>query len=279
LASVLAHLESQPDILDEFPEIRIFYLIYRCLSDPDNTEDFDTLKSTLQQHAHRFPKGDLLEMYGYAINFCIRKINRGNPEYLGTLLEIYQWALDQEVLLMNGWLSQWDYKNIVSASLRANEYTWCADFIEDYKQKIEPESRENAYTYNLASLLFERGDYGTAMRTLQHVAFSDVFYQLGGRALLLKCFYELDDYEALTSLCDSYKVYLKRNQTLSAHHQGIHRNLISFTKKAADLRNKLPFISAKEGQKKVEKLLAAMAEKGNISQGKWLKEKVSALQK
>ncbi|HHG86434.1 MAG TPA: hypothetical protein ENJ82_16910, partial [Bacteroidetes bacterium] len=168
LSHVIQYLEQHPTLFKNHSDLQIYYLIYSCVTTEDQ-ETFTALTQALQSHASHFPKPERRELYTYATNFCIQQLNKGRPSYLNTLLDIYKWALEDETFLEEGWLSHWNYKNIVSASLKAGEFVWCENFIESYKPKVEPGERENAYTYNLACLHFEQQNYRQALRHLQHV--------------------------------------------------------------------------------------------------------------
>ena len=278
LAPVLEHLEKHPDIADQHPEIRIYQLIYCTFTAEDPDPEFQQLMAVLQANSNSFPRPEVREMYGYASNFCIRQANKGKRHYLGTLFELYKWALAQgAVYQSDGWLLQWDYKNIVSASLKVGEVEWCRQFIEEYRDRIAPEFRENAFTYNLASFHFEQKDYGTALRMLQAVEFSDVFYALGSRVILLKSYYEMGDLDALSSLCDAFKIYLKRNKTLSRLQFNIYFNLVSFAKKIADLRRKIDLESGRDHGQRIDALRQKIKEKGSTAQAPWLLEKLEGL--
>lgn len=278
LDSVLEHLEKHPEIAAKNPEIHIYQLIYRTYKEENPDPAFEKLMEVLKAHSPSFPRPEVREMYGYASNFCIRQVNLGKRNYLTTLLELYKWALAQgAVYQSDGWLLQWDYKNVVSASLRVGEVDWCREFIEAYRDRIAPEFRENAYTYNLASFHFEQQDYSRALRLLQEVEFSDVFYALGSRVILLKSYYEMGDLDALSSLCDAFKIYLKRNKTLSRLQFNIYFNLVAFTKKTADLRRKLHLENGRDRHKRVEALQEKIREKGNTAQANWLFEKLDDL--
>jgi hypothetical protein len=254
LGAVLDHLQSRPAILSAHPAIEIYLLIYRCLTEADAGATFERLRAAMQTHVPSLPLPETREIYAYAINFCIRQVNKGGEAYLHILLSLYQSALDDGALFSDGWLFQWDYKNIVSAGLKARNFAWCENFIEAYKDKLEPSTRENVYTYNLASLYFEQGDLRRALRLLQHVEFNDVFYQLGSKVILLKSFYELGDFEALISTCDAFKIYLKRNKTLSQSHYTVNFNLVGFTRRLAALRQKAPLLPKQEFQEKLATL-------------------------
>jgi hypothetical protein len=277
LAPTLAYLEKHPQIAEKHPEIRIYLLIYQCLAHPEGSQPFESLTDDLAKHAKDLHLVERREAYGYAINFCIQQSNRGKEAYLETLLDLYQRALDDETLLNEGWLSQWDYKNIVTSGLRAKRFEWCGHFIETYKSKIEPSVRDNAYTYNLASLYYEQANYTQALKLLQHVEFSDVFYHRGAKVILLKSYYELGEHEALLHLCETFRMYLKRNTGLSKYHYTINANLILLTRKLADLQSRWPDMGRKDRSLQLAKMRAAIEEKGNVAQKAWLLEKVEQL--
>ena len=279
LPKVLEHVRLDEGLLRSHPVIRIYKLIYDCLSDLDDQGAFEQLRKEIGTSVGDLPKMEQREIYGFAFNQCIRQVNQGRREFLSTLLELYQEALEKGALLWQGWLSQWDYKNIVSAGLKAGNFAWSEKFIEEYKEKVEPEARENAFTYNLACLHFEQGDYKRALRLLQHVEFIDVFYHLGAKVMLLKSYYELNDFDALNSLCDSFKIYLKRNKTLSKTHYDVNYNLVGFTRRLAELRRKSELIPVVEARRKLTELRQKITEKGAVAQLAWLLGKVDAFGK
>src|SRR5436190_23071420 len=97
-------------------------------------------------------------MYQYVLNYCIKQINQGNILYQKTQLDTYKIILKIGVLTHSGTISQWDYKNITTVSLRQKDFDWAKNFITVYKNYLSPEEKENAYSYNLANYHFHRGE-------------------------------------------------------------------------------------------------------------------------
>jgi hypothetical protein len=277
LAPLLDYLAAHPQNVDQNPGVRIYLLLYRLLTEADGSATFEALAALLQRGITAFHLVERREIYGYTINFCIQQVNRGHSHYLSGMIDLYQNALDDETLLNEGWLSQWDYKNIVTSGLKAKRFDWCERFIEQYKTKIEPGSRDNAYTYNLASLHLEQGNYKQALKLLQHVEFSDQFYHLGAKVMLLKSYYELQEHEALLHLCETFRMYLKRNTDLSKYHQTINMNLIALTRKLADIQSRWPDLGRKDRALQLARIKIAIEEKGNVAQKAWLEGKVAEL--
>lgn len=265
---ILQYLAQYPKT--DTPSVAIYHQIARTLTEKDNTTHYFALKTLLQKDLiQQFPKRQAWEMYGYAQNYCIRKINEGQQQFLAELFDLYQSALEQNILLDEDTLHPWHYKNIVSVALRLKEYDWTKHFIEDYKTKLPIDFSENAYNFNRAKLHFEKKDYDTVIQLLHQVEYQDVFYSLDSKAMLLKTYYEKDETEALYALLDSFAVFLKRHKKLSERHRTNYLNLVKFTKKLVKLppRNK----------QKVKQLKAAITQEGKVADGAWLLEKLSEL--
>jgi hypothetical protein len=248
------------------PAIQVYRNILQTLEEPDEESHFFALKETLKKDSTLFTLDENKVLYGFAQNYCVRKINKGKPEYLAEIFELYQLSLAHQVIFQGEYLSQFDYKNIVTVGLRLNEITWTEQFIKEYKASLNPEVRENAYNYNLANLAFYQQDMKKAMRLLLQVEFTDIFYNLDARSLLMKSYYELEEYEALFAFEKTFKNYLRRNKQLSALQKTAYRNLITFTGKLAKLRLKR--------HKPDESLRSQIQKTAQIADKSWLRRKL-----
>lgn len=236
LEEILSHLRKRN--YDHIPGIAIYFRIYEMLTEPHLDIHFSQLKQLLAAHIDTFTKSEARDMFAFALNHCIGRINKGQSDYLGEILELYQQGLDQEILIENGQISPWDYKNIVVVGLRREEFAWTETFIRTYKEKIPESFRENAYTYNLAKFYFYKHEYSQVLKLLQQVEYEDVFYNLDSKVMLLKVYYEMEEIEALDSLIDSFRTFLGRNKLISAHHRRNYLNLTRFVKKLSRVNQK-----------------------------------------
>ena len=223
---ILQYLEANPH--EQVPAIAIYYHIYRMLTEPQNESWFSELKDLLDKHSAQFPPSEAKDMYDYALNYCIIRINEGKQEFLNEVFLIYKALLEKELLFIEKTLSPWSFKNIVVVALRLKEYKWAEDFIERYKNRISPEFRANAYAYNRAYVHFHRGQYEQALLLLQTVAFTDIYYSLDTRSLMLKIYYELDEVEALRSHINAFRLFLRRNKLVSESMRTVYLNQIRF---------------------------------------------------
>lgn len=231
LDEILGYLRDHS--YEDTPVITIYYQILMTLLEVDKEEHFYRLRELLLKHGETFTLAELRDMYQYVFNYCIKKINLGDLAYQKVLFETYKETLSNGALLMNGHISQWDYKNIVTISLRLKEFAWAKEFIHEHRSSLSPKERENAFVYNLAYWHFHSKEYSRTLSLLQQVNFSDLYYQLDTRAILLKIYYEQDDQDTLFYHIAAFKTFLQRNKLVSDYQRTIYTNLIRYTAKLA----------------------------------------------
>ena len=268
LEEILAHLDKSD--YSTVPSISIYKLILLTLIEPENQEHYFKLMGLLMGHESRFMIDELRDMYLFAQNYCIKKINSGHPEFLEELFEIYKLLLDNGGLPDSKYLSPQHFKNIVNVGLRLGKLEWVHDFINEFHVKISPAMRENAFTYNMALYHFHLKEYDKTLELLHQVELTDVFYAVDCRFMLLRTYYELDEVDPLLSLMDAFKVYLRRNKSISEYQKTISKNLLKFVNRLVKLPPKDP--------KKLNKLKQEIEQTMEIANREWLKEKVHELE-
>ncbi len=259
------------------PAISLYYRIFLMVSREDPRYYEDALAALLEQESG-FSAGEQAELYNYFQNYCIRRINSGDERFLGEIFQLYKRLLDKALLYEDGILSEWHYKNIVTTGIRLRQMDWVRQFIETQKERLAPEARDNAYRFNLASYYHAAGLYDKVLRLLLQVEYSDLRYSLGAKALLLRTYYELREFEALDSLVGSMRQYLQRNQLMADFHRNGHHNLFKFTRRAAHIRANLGFVGPEKSRQELERLRSDAARAGEIFNKSWLMEKMEALE-
>ena len=225
LDSLLQWCASEP-LLATHPAVGAYLAALDLITRPCH-ETFLRLTTALEQHEAIFPGQELANLYQYALNYCIRRINDGEPEAHREALSLYQTLLEKNLLQRDGHLSQWTYKNITTAGLRCREFGWTEQFLHRYRDDLPPADRDNAYAYNLAVLFFEQEQYAEALRALQGVEFTDFSYHLGAKIIQLKIYYLLGEQEALSALLDATAKLIRRNRSLSAFGKTANLNFLA----------------------------------------------------
>lgn len=279
LPELLAYLRSNWDKYRDIAPIEMYYNVLMTLLESDQEAHYKKLKVLLVQHQDRFGKEEAQLLYDYAQNYCIKKINQGKSSYLKEIFTLYQQLIETGLILKNDLLSEWDYKNIVTVGCRLGAFEWTEHFIKTFKEHLNATSRENAYTYNLASFYYSTNQYNEALLLLQQLEFTDVYYHLGAKFIQCKIYYELEETEALLSLLDSFRIYVLRNKNMAKKQQQAPLNFIRFTKKLTLLRNKQDLITKQKFQQQLEKLTGAIRDTEAIVNVDWLMERLKAMKR
>jgi len=231
---ILATIQSSPQLLS-YPALSVYYYGYK-IQQPDGIHhnDYYKLREAVGQYASLFSTPEQRSFYLMAINYCIEQINKGNSEFIRELFNIYKEGLKEKTFIENGVLSTVTYSNISSLALRLKEYDWIEQYVEEYTPYLEEQYRENFKEFTLAKLSFEQGAYEEAMQLLSQFESKHILLTLNARTMLLKIYYEQDEVDALESLLDSFRIFLKRKEIIG-YHKAIYQNIIKYTRKLVRL--------------------------------------------
>lgn len=274
--AVLHEVEQNLESYRQVPPIITHYMVYRMLvgNDPGY---FQEALDVFRKWEKSFSAAEVSDLYNQFKNYCLIRINQGEQAYLTNLFGLYQDQLDQGLLLEDGVLSEWNYKNIVAAGLRLEQYPWVLDFIKNYKESLAPEFQDNAYKFNLASYHLALGQPHDAMLLLREVEYSDLRYNLGAKTMLLQTYYELEEYDPLFSLTESFRQLLMRDKTMSENFRKGYYNLFRLTRKAAYLRSRLDYLPADKARQELSRLKENLAKTSDVFSRAWLDNKLRSL--
>lgn len=235
LEPLLAHIEQTPYTN---PLLLGYYHGLMMLRNPDALESFAQMKAVLKERAAFIPFEEAQELHIIARNFCIRRFNMGDQAYFKELFDLYQLGLETKVLLNEqGYISPSAFKNIVSVASRLEAFDWAEAFVKERSTLLEEKYRNDYLNYNLARLYFARKQYGQALQLLNQVEYHDVFVAADARTLLLKTYFELDEYDALDALLESFKQFVTRRKEV-AYHRENYLNTIKFTRYLINLNGR-----------------------------------------
>lgn len=252
---------EQHSILLENPAIAIYFFTFKSSIENENESHFKELKEQIKHKGDLFPLPEIRNIYLFAINYCIGKMNLGNFGYVREAFDLYQQGLSKGIFLENNQISRFTFRNIVAISLQLKEYTWVEDFIKKYQHFLEEKHRENFVQFNMAHLFFERKDYTQAMQLIARFDYDDILIMLVAKTMLLKMYYELDETTALDSLLSSMKTYLQRKKVMG-YHKDNYKNIIQYTKKMLKM--------AHYDKEQIQKLKQEIEATNPLTERKWL---------
>ncbi len=272
LEELLHYLQLHWDHFKDDLGIRLYYTILMSLREENNPSHYLEMKNMLANYMSVMPREDCSDLYTFAYNYCIRRINQGDSGYQTELFDLYKKGLDSGMLLKNHILSEWDYKNVATLGCSLKEYEWTESFLHRYKDYIPAHQRENAYSYNLANFYYHKKLYDETLRTLLHVQFTDVKYHLNSNFLLLRTYYALHDTEALMSLIETFRIYVIRTQKITTDQKRSYTNFLRFAKRLVQLRHNASTFSKKVLREKLDELAQKVESTDNVINKYWLLE-------
>ncbi|MFT4761339.1 MAG: hypothetical protein ACI9XO_001168 [Paraglaciecola sp.] len=228
LTEILNYVE-QKDAL-KIPAISIYYYGYKTMTDQENDEHFFFLKKEINSHGQIFPEFEIRNIYLMAINYCIKKMNTGNKLFIREAFELFKTGFNKQFLIENKTISKATFLNVNIIGIQLGEFDWVKNFIQNFQQYLEPRYQENIVNYSFGHFYYEKGDYDKSMGHLMQYEIDDILLNLNSKSMLIKMYYEQEEFDALESLLNSSTTYLARKKVIGYHKAGFS-NLLKLAKK------------------------------------------------
>ena len=226
--AILAVLEEDKSYL-EHPAISIYYTCFQAITTGEERY-FKKLREKMQLHLDKFTQNEIRGIYLLAINYCIRLLNTGRPEYIREGFELYKAGLEGGQLLERGEVSRFTFNNAIALAMKLRLLDWIEKFIENYKAKLPVKFRSSVFQYQMARLRYEQKRYAEAMRLLASFNSTDHLMNLDAKFTLLKIYVEQSEHDVLDSLLESMRIYLQRKEVMG-YHKEYYSKVIRLTKK------------------------------------------------
>ena len=262
----LKHLAEKVDRYP--PVVAMYYYLYLCNAYPQRTRAFEKLRSLLQAQWHGLYPDDLENLYQATLNHSARLINRGIPGAREEMFSLYQEVFDRGMLGQDGSLLKAHFKNLMVLSCNLGEFDWAGKFLEDHASSIIGNHHENGLHFGRGVIAFFKDQPEEAARYFYRVLqdYEDIFFGIDARGYLLKIHYETGNTMSLESLCDSYRMFLKRNKELPGSRKANYNFFVNCMRRLA----RIPEFD----KARLERLKRDILEGRKISNTVWLLEKV-----
>jgi len=196
----------------EHPIIYSEYLIFMMMLYPKRKSYFQDLKKYVLVHIGEYKMDELEEVYYSLTNYCFNKVNVGERSFLKDLYSIYR-KFETNKFYHNLKRIQYpDFISIILNSLHFNDVEWADNFFFKYKHKITPEFKKDTSNLSSAMIHFCRKKYDEAIRLASDVHYRNSYFYLNAKEILVKIYYELGELNALESVMDAMRHYLRRHR-------------------------------------------------------------------
>ena len=114
-----------------------------------------------------------------------------------------------------------------------------------------------------------KNNFGRVLEHILHVNYQDSWNALDSKTLQLAAYYELKEYDALESLFQSFKAYLKREKSIPKNRKQNYLNLIKYTD--------ILIRTNRRDKDKIQKLKDEVTHTPGIVSKLWLLQKIDEL--
>jgi len=209
-----------------------------------------------------------IELYNIATKYSNQGIEKYRYEQFDILKKINKYGI---YAIENEYMSESHYLNTVYMALSIGEMGWTENFINEYKDKLNPSVSNNAFIFSLGLIDMIRKNYGKALEEFAKVKVDDFYYYLRIKYNRLKIYYDIEEYETIFSEIDAFKHYLHKYKEIPAFIQKRATNFLSLLNRTvkAKIDNNLDELME----------LKQILENPDIEQRDWLKNKIGILLK
>ncbi|HMS64666.1 MAG TPA: hypothetical protein PKD83_05360 [Ignavibacteria bacterium] len=280
---LIEYVKNNFDDFTDSPLLMIYFNLCMCFrGNNENEEYYFAAKKLFHKHFKTFHDIDRKNIYSMFQTFCSNKIDKGFDNYNKELLNILIEMLKQNVLSHKGksFIDLNLYRNIVVLCMTLRQSSVLQNFIRNYLNLSDPESREELSVYSNAHLEFLNKNYEKTLIHCAKIDFNDLlattnenlFFKNDIRKLILLSLYELNSNESALSHIDAFKHFLKSSRLIKDE---LRNRYIKFL----NLVNELIKLRLRFDEFKMLKLKEKIQKSTEVMNKVWLLEKLGELEK
>lgn len=275
-SELLSFLNAPP--FGEIPIIHLYHQLVLLIKEDNQTIQFDAIREYLQTHETAFSDDESRQAYAVLLNYTRWQVKAGQTGFVQKAFEIYQYLLNNKILLVNGFLSPHHFNRIVEYGVQceATPFFWTEQFLKGYQCKVDQKYLERVMPYNRAMLHFARKEYQKALNYLYKIyqeeeGFFDFYYNLMYRVLIIKIFFEnFKAYkEQLITEVGKFRQYLNYHaeKDIALFEIEANQNFLNTIEKI--IRKKQPLVKIE-----LKELLEEIKNKKQLVEKIWLIEQI-----
>jgi hypothetical protein len=212
------------------PLVRIFFRVYQMLEAHTDSAHHHALLDELSEHAGAFTPSIQRELYQYAINHCISRLNAGEQEYAPPLVKLYEDTLETGVLLRNDCIGGDELKNMIALSARLGQIEVAEVLLARYTPLLAPDADPAVASYCNVVIHYHKGEFSAVRRVSEDVLLHtrDSFYEIDARIYRWRSSYELKEFEDADSDYDAFRMFIGRVKSLGVKRITRYKGYMKF---------------------------------------------------
>jgi len=254
----------------EHAVIFILYLILMTLIHPEEEAYYKSLKKFVIKNIYNLNADILRDTLIQMTNYCNDRTYSNPVKFSKELFEIYEMLDKNNLFIIKKYIEQTDFINAVIASLVVNNTKWAYNFLNRYKNKLNPEIKEDTFSLVNAELYFREKKYEKALEELNNIKSNVFYFYIRIKVIRIKIYNELNEEEALNYVIDSVKHYLARNRRKVSSIYSSGMKYLNYVRKLLKYR-------VKPIQNKITKTIIQLEKETGMASKLWLLEKFNEL--
>ena len=250
--------------------LKLYLRMFEMFIAMDNEPKYRDYKGEIKKCSARLTTSELSFHYLKLVSYWLIKYILGKNRDNGKELFVIYCEMLKRKLYGEGKTEYLDYelyRDILVHAIRIKRYQWIEKFIEEYSKEGPPEERENMYHFGYARFYFEIFDFKKALEHLNKVNTNHAIFKYDYKNLLLRVYYETNDYEGALFLIETYSKLLNSKDILSSSIKAHYRWFVKYTERLIR--------ATEEGKKiKLKMLKRNLVRINNVSFKEWLLEKI-----
>ncbi|MBK8566882.1 MAG: hypothetical protein IPN76_27030 [Saprospiraceae bacterium] len=253
--------------------------IYSKICELYRTEDESIYLTVKDKFAENISTINMIEqkyVLKYLLEFAIRRVRINALKYLREVFELYKIAHENQLLAINGVITNTTFINIVNAAARVAEFEWAEKFILENLSNIDKETREEVEKLGKGFLAFNKRDFSQVVDLLSTLSFDDILYQLLAKSLSLQAYFELflldmSYFSFIKNYSQSFEKYISRNPEIGKRKSTSYLLFIRFVKTLSGLIHHNELTNEKR-----KNLMRDLENKTEIAERNWLRLKMES---
>ena len=234
LLYVVKRCESNVKLIERHPTLAIYFYCFKALSDTQGDQNYNNFQKLLFEKIALFTVEEARELLIMGINFCAKKINSLERDYISKVFEIYKIGIENNILVYKKNISPFTFKNALTVAIEIGNIEWAEKLINKYGDYLPSKQKDSVLKYSIAKILISKGNKHPAKKILAQYYSDDILTYLSGKMLLIQLHFEDKEFDLLSNLLDNMNVYINRKKKMS-YHKTNYKEVIKFTRKLINL--------------------------------------------
>ncbi|MGK0366767.1 MAG: hypothetical protein ACI85O_003843 [Saprospiraceae bacterium] len=200
-----------------------------------NEKSFEQLKIDFFKNLEHLNLEDQQAIYKYLLNYILKALNSGAPQFIRLQLDLYKAGLSNNLLIWKNRITINSFLNVLVVALTCKAFDWANLFIATYKDYLNPNDHDEVMKITNALICFHQGQAKQALSIIGGAKFKLPTLELFSLLLEIKSMFEIylqdQSYHAtINSRLDSLAKQFSKKYDFSTKREKEYLEYVHFVK-------------------------------------------------